>query len=130
MKKSIRLIMLIICSLGFSQNKVKIDSVFHRNFYILELELYGSKKFEQDKLVFYDEYILDDGQKFYTGKYVGDAINFFEDLTKLNAPRKERAQNMGPHVDEKIFKEWKEWYTLNRKKIKWCKQHQKPYLKH
>lgn len=68
MKVSITFRALLTTLLVTAQNKAKIDSIFKRNFYILELELHGSKNFEVDKNIFYNEIILDDGQAIYTSK--------------------------------------------------------------
>lgn len=73
--------------------------------------------------------MLDNYEKAYTNKYLGNAINFFQTITEISAPIKHQAQTLRPYIDEKTLKDWKDWYALNRKKIKWCENEKAPYLK-
>ncbi len=111
--------------ISFGQNK--IDSTFNHYFKALELELKENKDLNNN-ISYFDVINLDDGEKIYINKYANDAIIFFQGITKINAPTKYIAQSHAHYVDKEILKSWKNWYVLNKDKIKWCKRDKKPYI--
>jgi len=128
--KCLSLLLLFFATNLFGQYQAKVDSTLNHYFKVTELELGKIKIDTLDNYKFYySEIILDDGQKVYVNKYVGDAINFFEDISGIKSPRIHRAQVMCPKLDEKTLELWKNWIGLNREKISWCLEKNKPCTK-
>jgi hypothetical protein len=105
----------------FGQN-YKIDSTFSAHFHILEkysLLLHSQEyaKKLSDSLIFNkvsSEYVtLQSGLPIL-------AIHFMEDITNINTIRsKFILDSVYLDVTQEILEKWKEWYCINRKKLKW-----------
>lgn len=118
MKNQSLVFFLLFTISSFGQYQLKIDSIFNHYFKALDLEL--SKKIEIKKNVtYYDEIILDNGEKVYTNKYGGEAIIFLQKITEIKAPTKHTGIYMSPYVTKDILKKWKSWYKQNRNTINW-----------
>lgn len=129
MRKLNLIFFLLFTILSLGQNQIKIDSTFHHYFKALELETSGEKiDFSKDGL-YYEQVFLDDGEIVSRNKYAGEALTFFEEITKIKAPVKETAIWLSPNVDKNVLMKWKEWYSQNKKKIKWCENLKKPCIK-
>jgi hypothetical protein len=114
--------------LSFGQNQVKIDSTFNHYFKALNLELSKNKDLT-DNISYFDEIILDSDEKIYINKYANNAITFFQKITNIDAPKKYTGQSLAFYIDEETLSKWKQWYFLNKEKIKWCNKQQIPYVK-
>ena len=119
-----------------SQNNTKIDSVFNRNFKILEFELNLFKLTEneiENNIEFFHRIYLVDGEITYINQYIFEAILFFENITYVRAPiKKNKSSYMKPfqsYVDTETVLKWRQWYFENKDNIIWCKKYQKPILK-
>ncbi|WP_396211399.1 hypothetical protein [Flavobacterium sp.] len=126
--KTINIFFIMFSIIAFGQNQVKIDSTFNHYFKALDLELSENKNLNENGLYF-DEMTLDDGEKIYINKYANKAIIFLQEITKIKAPVKFTAQSLASYVDKETLEKWKHWYFLNKRKIKWCKKDNLPYIK-
>lgn len=134
--KVIILITFFCFNLSMSQNSTKIDSVFNRNFKIIEFELnlYNLTEDEiENNMEFFHKIYLNDGEITYINQYIFEAILFFENITDIRAPIK---MNKSSHtklyqsyVDSETALKWRQWYFENKDNLKWCKKYQKPILK-
>lgn len=121
---------LLIFQNSFGQDQMKIDSVFKRNFKIIEIELGVRKNINVNDKTYFEEIVIDDsGQKVYINKNLPESISFFETLTKIKARVEYKAQSVVPIIDTKIYKSWKNWYKKNKKNITWCPKEKLPSLK-
>lgn len=134
--KAIIIITLFCFNLSMSQNITKIDSVFSRNFKIIDLELnrYNlTEKEIENNIEFLSRIYLDDGEIIHLFQYTLDAILFFENITNIRAPIKmNKSSHTKPfqsYVDSEIAQKWQQWCFENKDNLKWCINHQKPILK-
>jgi len=94
----------------------KIDSVFNFYFKALEIELTPSPIDSHFYIMSIDSIKKD---TIYYNRYASDALNFFEKITKINAPIKYGDYSPRKYVNEEILTDWKKWYLKNRDLLFW-----------
>ncbi|MFT5892654.1 MAG: hypothetical protein ACI9Y7_002766 [Dokdonia sp.] len=124
--KKIILLILILPSITYSQNKKKIDSVFTHYFNVVEIELGQRNLMDYPYLI--EEIDLGNGEKGYINTYFFDAVYFFEKITTIKAPRIHRGQLLIPDITSEILLKWKNWYTNHSNRISWSKRKSKPKI--
>ena len=134
--KAIIIFTLFCFNLSMGQNTTKIDSVFNRNFKIIdfELNLYKITPIEIEKNIdFFHKIDLGDGKFTYTNQYIDDAIVFFENITNIRSPiKRNKSSHTKPYqsyVDSDTALKWRHWYNENKDNLKWCKKYHRPILK-
>lgn len=132
--KTINILVLLCFSFLNGQNISKTDSIFNRNFKIINIELNLTQITDFEKNIeFFDKIVLDNGEILYLNKYIYDAIEFLEDITNIKAPLKKNDSSYikpySKYVNAITAEKWKIWYIENKENLKWSEKRQKPILK-